>query len=147
MCVLSVFFCELVCFRRFWILVCLCLFVHPPLLSICLSTERAVFSHWSFGRDLITYLFGLSYSKLLWLCVLLRTEIFPPFPPPVSIPSRLSLWPSPPHPPLTDIVAYAVCGLTLVFTQLFLCNLRTNSVLSYNCVLHHPFHFIHTKTK
>lgn len=37
-----------------------------------------VFSRCAFGSDLITYLFGLSSSKLHWLCVLLRAETFLP---------------------------------------------------------------------
>lgn len=70
-----------------------------PSLSLCPSPslspqlrhrEGPVFSRCAFGSDLITYLFGLSYSKLHWLCVLLRAEAFSPSrPPPVSIPSCL----------------------------------------------------------
>lgn len=37
-----------------------------------------------FGSGLIAYLFALSYSKLLWSCNLLRTEVFS------SLPVRLS---------------------------------------------------------
>lgn len=64
-------------------------FVHPPLFSICLSTERAVFSHWSLGSGLITYLFGLSSSKLLALCFAENWNS-PPSPPIISIPIYLT---------------------------------------------------------
>lgn len=53
-------------------------------LSIPLSFPSAaaqrgpVFSRCAFCSDLITYLFGLSYSKLHWLCVLLRAKTFLP---------------------------------------------------------------------
>lgn len=63
-----------------------------------------VFSRCAFGSDLITYLFGLSSSKLHWLCVLLRAETFLP-PRPVSIPSSLLAadWCHSPGEPLIEI--------------------------------------------
>ena len=96
----------------------LLLFVRPPFLSMFLSTERPC---WSSGRYLIAYLFSLSYSKLLWVWILLRTEFF--FPPLLLLtfhpvpPSNLPL----PYLPVTNIVACAACWLTVAFTQLFLC--------------------------
>lgn len=129
----SVHYCSAVSQPKCFVRVC-CMFVVSGLLqqhAFCLSFSlcpspalfhlpqhtEGCFLSLVLGSDLITYLFSLSYSKLLWLRVLLRTEIFLPPPPPVSIPSSLSLCPSLPHPPLTDIVRTL---LIYFFTQVFL---------------------------
>lgn len=81
----------------------LCLFVHPPLFPLSCDTQRGpVFSRCAFGSDLITYLFGLSYSKLHWLRVLLRAETFlppvllsafhPASWPPIAVTGQASRW-------------------------------------------------------
>lgn len=51
----------------------------PRSFSLGLRHTEGCFLSVDLGSDLITYLFSLSYSKLLWLLVLLRTDIF--FPP------------------------------------------------------------------
>lgn len=67
------------------------------------ATQRGpVFSRCAFGSDLITYLFGLSYSKLHWLRVLLRAETFlppvllsafhPASWPPIAVTAQASRW-------------------------------------------------------
>lgn len=88
-----------------------------PSLSLCPSPslspqlrhrEGPVFSRCAFGSDLITYLFGLSYSKLHWLCVLLRAEAFSPSRPPPSAFHPAS-W------PLTAVTARASRWVELCF--------------------------------
>lgn len=86
-------------------------------LSLCFSVVPALFhlpQHGGscfrslvFGSDLITYLFSLSYSKLLWLRVLLRKDIFlPPLLLSAFHPSSLSLCLSLPHPLLTRTLLF-----------------------------------------
>lgn len=84
------------------------------------------------GSDLITYLFSLSYSKLLWLRVLLRTDFCLPLP--SSLQHSIQ---SLPHP--LCMILYAICCL---FAQVFptLC-LAPLSVLSYNFTLRRLCHF------
>ena len=87
------------------------LFVHPPHVSICLSREWAVSSRCSFGTDLITYLFSLSYSKLLSLRVLLRADIFLP---PLLLSAFHPASPSAPH-QLTPTWPDTACTLSMYF--------------------------------
>lgn len=70
------------------------------------------------GTDLITYLFSLSYSKLLWLCVLLRTQIFFP---PLLLAAFQAVSPSAPQ--LHRLILCAVCCLTFLpkFSYIYFC--------------------------
>lgn len=83
------------------------------------------------GRDLITYLFSLSYSKLLWHCVLLRTQIFSSLLLSAFLPVSSST-----SPPLLDII----CSLS--FSQNSTFELAILSLLSYNLVPHCLCHLI-----
>lgn len=65
------------------------------------------------GSNLITYLFSLSYSKLLWPCVLLRKDIFLP---PLLLAAFHPVSPAashypPPTPPFTQLMLHTFCYL------------------------------------
>lgn len=134
------------CFRIFWIdaaYFCqpLCLCPSPALFHLPQHTEGCFLSL-LLGSDLITYLFSLSYSKLLWLCVMLRTEIFLP---PLLLSAFHPVSPSAPHhltPPLTD----TVCWCTFFYPGFPAFNWATHSVLSYNFALRRLCHFSHYLT-
>lgn len=120
--ILGVFngFVTLIWFSRWWLewsgvfiwkkekkMLPLCLFVFFPSAA---AQRGPVFSRCAFGSDLITYLFGLSSSKLHWLWVLLRAETFLP-------PVFLSAF----HPaswPLTGVTAQASRWPKFAFSQL-----------------------------
>lgn len=90
------------------------LFVHPPLFfSSALAQREGCFLSLVLGTDLITYLFSLSYSKLLWLPYFAENRHFPPSPPSVNIPSSLSLGHSLPHPPIDSYCMNSVVLLSL----------------------------------
>lgn len=102
------------------------------------SAQSAVFSH-SFGRDLITYLFGLSFSKLPWLCILLRTEMFPPS---LLLSAFHPVSPSVPMTPPTDWYR-SPCRWALVFTHL--CYVVCLQLFSFLIILFYTAPFISSK--
>lgn len=120
-----------------------CLCPSPALFHLPQHTEGCFLSL-GLGTDLITYLFSLSYSKLLWLCVLLRTDIFLP---PLLLSAFHPVSPSAPH-CLTPhwLILYALCCYLFLYfynpsSPTF--SLATVSALSYNLVLHRLCHFSH----
>lgn len=103
---------------------------HPP------QHTEGCFLSLVLGSDLITYLFSLSYSELLWLLVFCCELKFSSFPSSYqhsiqSLPPRLTT--SPP----TDW--YCMRSVDLLFIP----RISSISVLSYNFVLHHLCHFSH----
>lgn len=74
--------------KKNWPLFVSLFFPHSFLSAV--AQRGPVFSLCAFGSGLITYLFGLSYSKHHWLCVSLRAETFLP---PVLSTFHRSCWP------------------------------------------------------
>lgn len=101
------------------------LFVHPPHVSICLSREWAVSSRCSFGTDLITYLFSLSYSKLLSLSEFCWELTFSSLPSSCQhsiLPLPRLLISSPPH----GLILRALCRCTFFSPGFWAFNVATS---------------------
>lgn len=79
LCLLPMCYLRTVCVKISFTVQVHALFLVPALFHLPQPQHRgSCFLSLVLGTDLITYLFSLSYSKLLWLRVLLRKDIFLP---------------------------------------------------------------------